>query len=174
MDYNLEVDSTVSFEQAKRIVQKAKNWNSSTDEQANRTPCRYKEKCDDHSSYHRSKYSHPETGSFSSRRNHETERSSPTIRNQETERNNNTNRNEERNYHSQKDDRLQCKYQEKCYDHSENHRFKYSHPRNSASSTQRTYETETNDHRALCKHDTTCYDHSDYHRAKYSHRTIRP
>ncbi|CAF1424956.1 unnamed protein product [Adineta ricciae] len=62
MDYKLEENKPVSFEQAKRIVQKAKNWDyssidlsddkTSTGNSTAGTPCKHGARCRDRSDYH--------------------------------------------------------------------------------------------------------------------------
>jgi hypothetical protein len=147
MDYKLEEEKTVSLEQAKRIVQKAKNWDYSTIDQAekNGKPCKHGTRCYDHSEYHRARFSHSENDNL------------PTQRKCETKSNHHNTPHRDTHRTTQKaSNRIPCKYEERCHDHSEYHRAKYSHP-------------ETDDHRIKCKHGSSCYDNSDYHRAKYSH-----
>jgi hypothetical protein len=225
MDYKLQEEQAVTIEQAKRIVQKAKNWDYSAEEPTERksTACKYGAKCHDSSSYHRAKFSHPEhSDDLSTRRSHETRSDAHTTRNRET------------NSHNREDNQqTKCRYGAGCFDHSDHHRTKYSHDENDDHSTRRNQETnphfrndshstrrnqetrnddlfshkrETNphfrndshstrgstetrsndqntrnrqtnshnredDHKTQCRHGASCYDHSDYHRTKYSHPT---
>jgi hypothetical protein len=149
MDYKLEEDKTVSLEQAKRIVQKAKNWDYSTIDQADNnsknTPCKHGRRCHDHSEYHRARFSHPENDNLSTQRKYETKSNHHNTQHRETHHTTRKNSN-----------LIPCQYEERCHDHSEYHRAKYSHP-------------ETDDHRIKCKHGSSCYDNSDFHRIKYSH-----
>ena len=148
MDYSLEEQTTLSLEQAKRIVQKAKNWDYSSFEQTEKDtciPCKYQANCHDFSTNHRNKYSHLQSSDLSTRNKHETNRNYHTTQRRET------------NLHGHDDShRTACRYAEECNDHSDSHRAKYSHP-------------ESNDHRIECKYGAKCYDHSSYHRSKYSH-----
>ncbi|CAF1078094.1 unnamed protein product [Rotaria sordida] len=177
MDYKLEEEKTVSLEQAKRIVQKAKNWDYSNIDEAEKngnTPCKYGTNCHDHSEYHRARFSHPENDNLSTQRKHETKSSHHNTQHRDTHRT------------TQKDsNRIPCKHEERCHDHSEYHRAKYSHPENesrrtpckhkenchdhSVSHREAFSHPETGDHRIKCKHGSNCYDNSDYHRTKYSH-----
>lgn len=109
MDYNLQEETDVTIEQAKRIVQKAKTWDySSVETRPTRRPvtlCRYGEECHDFSSHHREKYKHPSNDSSTSQRHRPSQ-------------------------HETHSSKTSCKYGEKCYDHSEYHRAKYTHPAN--------------------------------------------
>jgi hypothetical protein len=177
LDYGLEESKTVSIEQAKRIVQKAKNWNYASGEQAdtnNLPACKYEAKCRDHGTYHRAKYSHPESGDLSTRPKHETKSNDHTTRRRDDDsdsRNNSV--------------LTPCKYDAKCHDHGTYHRAKYSHPESGDLSTRHKNETKSDDHSTRrrdndsdsrnnsaltpCKYEAKCHDHSDYHQAKYSH-----
>ncbi|UJR20204.1 hypothetical protein I4U23_023335 [Adineta vaga] len=146
MNYKLEEEKTVSLEQAKRIVQKAKTWDYSsidlseektTNTRSSSTQCKHGTRCHDHTEYHRARFSHPDSTNSSTQRNYETKSS-----------HHNTTRNDGA--------LIPCKFEDRCRDHSDSHRTKYSHP-------------EKNDHRIKCKHGSSCYDNSDYHRNKYSH-----
>ncbi|CAF1122574.1 unnamed protein product [Adineta steineri] len=52
-----------------------------------------------------------------------------------------------------------CKYEDKCHDHSEYHRAKYSHPQNESSRIQSRYDTKRNDY-------------GESNRGKYSHSNM--
>jgi hypothetical protein len=145
MDYALEEEKPLSLEQAKRVVQKAKNWDYSSvtdeqNEQSNRVKCKHGGNCYDHSTYHRARFSHPESDDLTIRSKHETKR------------NDHTNRHQDENNSSH----TPCKHGANCYDRSDYHRGKYSHPGN-------------DDNRIQCRHGAKCHDQTEYHRAKYSH-----
>jgi hypothetical protein len=195
MDYKLQEEQAVTIEQAKRIVQKAKNWDYSAEEPTTRktTACKYGANCRDQSSYHRAKFSHPENNDdHSTRRSHETRSDAHTTRNRET------------NSHNREDNQqTKCRYGVGCFDHTEYHRTKYSHVENDdhttrnretnphfgndSHSTRVSQETRSNDqntrnrqtnshnrendHATQCRNGARCYDHTEYHRTKYSHPT---
>ena len=168
MDYKLEEDKTVSLEQAKRIVQKAKAWNYSSiagAETNGGTPCKHGARCHDTSTYHRARFSHPTNG-IPTQRAHQTTSSHPN-----TTRNGNT--------------LIECKHAERCHDHSEYHRTKFSHPAHESSLKPCRHKDQCHDHseshrgtfshaggddhRLKCRYGSSCYDKSDQHRKKYSH-----
>ena len=177
MDYTLEEKKTVSLEQAKRIVQKAKNWDYSAIDQTEKnsnSPCKHGTRCHDHSEYHRARFSHLESDNPSTQQKYETKYNQKPTQRRETHR------------AMQRDsDRTPCKYEGRCHDHSEYHRTKFSHTESESPRTSCKYKencrdlseshrgafshSETNDQRMKCKHGSSCYDSSDYHRAKYSH-----
>ncbi|CAF0999387.1 unnamed protein product [Rotaria sp. Silwood1] len=153
MDYSLQEEESVTIEQAKRILQKAKNWEipsskkrherekqsfTSSDrsrksgqmQSDHRTPCRYGSACHDYSDYHRTKYSHAQ---------------------------------DDEKQDIQTNQRTPCKYGSDCHDQSEYHRAKYSHPQG-----EKKQDMQTNQ-RTPCKYGSDCHDHSEYHRAKYYH-----
>ena len=177
MDYRLEEEKTISLEQAKRIVQKAKNWDYSTIDQTEKTdntPCKHGTRCHDHSEYHRARYSHQENNNSSAPRAYEPKSNYHTTQRRETHR-------PTQRFSS----RTPCKYEGRCHDHSEYHRATFSHLENESSRTPCKYKenchdhseshraafshSETDDHRMKCKHGSSCYDSSEYHRTKYSH-----
>ena len=146
MDYSLEEGKTVSLQQAKRIVQKAKNWDYASavqSERPNSIPCKYAARCHDQSTHHRVKYSHSHDAASSIRQNY-------------GEKTDGQNRAARSHYHSSSHHAV-CKYGERCWDQSAGHRSKYSHPYGESIS------------RTQCRHGIECYDQSDYHRTKYAH-----
>ena len=173
LDYNLQENTEVSLEQSKRIVQKAKNWDYSTDDESVRTTrraCKYGSKCSDHAAAHRANFTHPEDNTRppckygalcdDDTSHHLTKYSHPSR---------STNRS----------NRTECKFGSKCYDTSDYHRTAYAHPAESEDFNTR-LSTRNNDsnrfshhrsesHRIECKFGSKCRDQSDYHRAKYSH-----
>ncbi|CAF2919592.1 unnamed protein product [Rotaria sp. Silwood2] len=153
MDYGLQEEESVTIEQAKRILQKAKYWEipssrkgherekqsfttsdrtrkSGQTQSEHRTPCRYGSECRDHSDYHRAKYYHADSDKKQELQTHQ---------------------------------RTPCKYGSDCHDQSEYHRAKYYHSHSDKKSEMRTHQ------RTSCKYGSACHDHSDYHRAKYYH-----
>ena len=193
-DYQLEENKTVSIDQAKRIVQKAKNWDYSAEdlnEERKRTDCKWGSKCRDDTSYHRAKYAHPPVDDHSTRRSHDNRRDDPTAHDTQPFSNVRD--------HERKTD---CKFSSRCTDHSDSHRERYAHPQDDHHSIRRGHDTRSDDHptrhnfdsrsddhtassrqfnshvrdrdqRTECKHGAKCYDHSDYHRTKYSHPSTR-
>ena len=182
-NYKLEQDTTVSLDQAKRIVQKAKNWNYAADQESE--ACKYGERCYDQTSHHRKKFSHPESDHSTTRSNHETKRNDHTTTrsNHETKRNDHTtirsNHETERNDHtttrrndSHRDNdsrRTECNYGANCYDHTSHHRTRYSHPESDHSTTRSNDHTTVKNEKAACRYSVNCDDHTSHHRTKYSH-----
>ncbi|CAF1291734.1 unnamed protein product [Adineta ricciae] len=118
MDYKLEENKPVSFEQAKRIVQKAKNWDyssidlsddkTSIGSSTGGTPCKHGARCHDRSDYHRARFLHPESST--------------------TTRNSGQHHRAKYSHADINDHRIPCKHGSSCYDKSDYHRHKYSHP----------------------------------------------
>ncbi|CAF3206819.1 unnamed protein product [Rotaria socialis] len=153
MDYGLQEEENVTVEQAKRILQKAKNWEIPSSKEGHQTerksfttshrsrksedtqrdhstPCKYGSSCYDHTDYHRAKYYHPEGNKRQGMRT-----------NQQTS----------------------CKYGSSCYDHTDYHRAKYYHPESD------TKQKTQNIQHTPCKYGSGCRDRSEYHRDKYYH-----
>ena len=176
-DYQLEENKSVSMGQAKRIVQKAKNWDYSAEETnggRKSSQCKWGSRCHDQTSYHRASYSHPPSDDHSTQRSDDTRSGSNHTRNKQLF-----------SHVRDHNEKVECRYGFKCRDQSGSHRAEYSHPQNDEHSTRRSHDTRSDIHstrgtepfshmrdhneKPECRYSSKCRNQNEAHRAEYSH-----